>query len=124
MMKCNTPNVRCVESNMQTIDARDNTADVVCSSILSQHVPQRDMPNMMEEMCRVLRPGGRLAMTDVIMRKDMSDSVKNMVPSGCQPLKCGMQMSMYESHLKNAGFERKFSHSISPILVLGNKMRI
>lgn len=109
MIKCNIPNVRCVESNMQTIDARDNTTDVVCSSILSQHVPPRDVPNMMEEICRVLRSGGRLAMTDIIMRKEMPDSIKNMVPSGCQPLKNGMQMSMYESHLKNAGFERKFS---------------
>lgn len=108
MMKCNIPNVRCVESSMTTIDARDNTADVVCSSILSQHVPQRDMPNMMEEMCRVLRPGGRLAMTDVILRKEMPDSVKNMVPSGCNVLKTGMQMNMYKSQLKNAGFERKY----------------
>src|SRR5690606_976342 len=98
-----------VESNMQTIDARDNTADVVCSRVLSQHVAPRDVPNMMEEMCRVLSPGGRLAITDVIMRKDMPDSVKNMMPSWYQPLKNSMQMSMYESHLKNAGFERKSS---------------
>lgn len=107
MMKCNIPNIRCVESSMVTIDARDNTADVVCSSVLSQHVPPRDMPTLMEEMCRVLRPGGRLGMTDVIMRKEMPDSIKNVVPSGCHPLKTGIQMSTYESHLKNAGFERK-----------------
>ena len=109
MMRCNIPNIRCVESSMTTIDARDNTADVVITSILSSHVPPREMQSVLDEMIRVLKPGGRLCMTDIMMRKEMPETIRNAIPTACNMLKTGLMMALYESHLKSAGFQSKSS---------------
>ena len=107
MLRCNIPNVRCMESSMSTIEARDNTANVVMSKILSCNVPPREMQPMLDEIYRVLRPGGRICMTDVMMRKEMPETTRSAVPAACSMLKNGIMTTMYESYLKNAGFESK-----------------
>lgn len=109
MLRCNLSNVRCIESNMSSIDARDNSADVVMSSVLSNQIPPREMQSVLDEMFRVLRPGGRLTMTDVMMRKEMPDNVRNMIPTSGNAMKTMVQTNMYESYLKKAGFESKSS---------------
>ena len=111
MMRCNMPNFRCIESSMTTIEARDNTADVVMSSVLSNHVPQRDIQSVLDDSFRVLRPGGRVCIGDVMMRKEMPEAVRSAIPKNCNMLMTSMTMDMYQSYMRSAGFESKYNTS-------------
>lgn len=112
MMRCNLPNVRCNESSMTTLEARDNTADVLMSSVLSNHVPQRDIQSVLDESFRVLKPGGRASIAEVMIRKDMPDAVRSAIPKNCNMLSTSMTADMYQSYMRSAGFESK--HNTSP----------
>lgn len=48
----------------QHLDATDGSLDVVVSTLAFHHINQVDRPAVLEEMWRVLRPGGRLLLAD------------------------------------------------------------
>lgn len=109
MLRCNIPNVRCMESSMTTIDARDDTADVVMSSVLINHVPQRETQSVLEECFRVLKPGGRASITDVMMRKEIPEAVRSTIPKNCSMLLTNLTTDTFQSYMRSAGFESKYN---------------
>lgn len=50
-----------------TLAYEDGSFDRVFSSMMLHHVPRRDKPTSLAEMRRVLKPGGRLELMDIIM---------------------------------------------------------
>ncbi|SPO01451.1 uncharacterized protein DNG_04124 [Cephalotrichum gorgonifer] len=103
--ECTIPNVYFIESSVVVIDTRDGVADCVMSSLLGTHVPGQDIQAVQEELFRVMRPGGRIVFTDVMIRKEIPDSIGSTVPAACSILQTGIQPSVYEFYLRKAGFE-------------------
>ena len=65
----------CREGRMEDIPLPDATADVVISNgVINLSFRKR---KVVEEMFRVLRPGGRISITDIVSAKQLSQSIVN-----------------------------------------------
>ena len=67
--------MECHEGRMEDIPLPDETADVVLSNgVINLSFRKR---KVIEEMFRVLRPGGRISITDIVSAKQLSQSIVN-----------------------------------------------
>lgn len=65
----------CHEARMETIPVADETVDVVISNGVLNLSFQK--LQVMREMFRVLRPGGRLSITDIVTGRELSQNIVN-----------------------------------------------
>ncbi len=67
--------MECHEGRMEDIPLEDGTVDVVISNgVINLSFQKR---RVMEEMHRVLRPGGRISITDIVSGKQLSQDIVN-----------------------------------------------
>lgn len=67
--------IECREGRMEDIPAPDESVDVVISNgVVNLSFRKR---RVIEEIFRVLRPGGRLSLTDIVSAKQLSQSIVN-----------------------------------------------
>ncbi len=67
--------MECHEGRMEDIPIPDETVDVVISNgVINLSFQKR---KVVEEMYRVLRPGGRISITDIVSAKQLSQSIVN-----------------------------------------------
>ncbi|HSM16639.1 MAG TPA: methyltransferase domain-containing protein, partial [Gemmatimonadales bacterium] len=67
--------MECHEGRMEDIPLDDNSVDVVISNgVINLSFRKR---RVVEEMFRVLRPGGRISITDIVSAKQLSQSIVN-----------------------------------------------
>ncbi|TVY59932.1 Arsenite methyltransferase [Fusarium oxysporum f. sp. cubense] len=92
-------NVQFIESAITSIPLLDNTADCVINL-----VPAAEKQLEFNEIFRLLNPGGRIAISDILARKEFTEEMKKSITlyTGC--IAGASQVSDYETFLKNAGF--------------------
>ncbi|KAG8404996.1 hypothetical protein J3459_022322 [Metarhizium acridum] len=73
----NAPNVQFIESAITSIALADNVADCIISNCVINLVPKEDKQLAFNEMFRLLKPGGRLAISDILARKEFTEEIKN-----------------------------------------------
>ncbi|HEY7674392.1 MAG TPA: methyltransferase domain-containing protein [Burkholderiales bacterium] len=67
--------MECREGRMEEIPLPDGTADVVISNgVINLSFRKR---KVVQELFRVIKPGGRLAFTDIVSAKQLSESIVN-----------------------------------------------
>ena len=67
--------MECHEGRMEALPLPDGTADVIISNgVINLSFRKR---KVMEEMFRVLKPGGRISITDIVSAKQLSQSIVN-----------------------------------------------
>lgn len=103
--KSGTINVQFIESNITATTLPDSTADCVISNCVINLVPQSEKHLVFKEMWRVLKPGGRVAVSDILKKKSMPASMESNLSLyvGCISGTSGV--GEYEEWLKSAGFE-------------------
>ena len=69
------PNARVVQSDLSAVALPDRNADVVVSNCAINHAP--DKGAVFREVHRLLRPGGRFAVSDVVSEEPLPESVRN-----------------------------------------------
>jgi ubiquinone/menaquinone biosynthesis C-methylase UbiE len=69
------PNARVVKSDLAAIALPDRSADVLVSNCAINHAP--DKRAVYREVFRILRPGGRFAVSDVVSEEPLPESVRN-----------------------------------------------
>lgn len=82
----------------------NETVDVIISNCVINLSP--DKPQVFSEAFRVLKPGGRLAISDVVAGTELPDEIRNDLAlySGC--MAGASQVSELHDILKNSGFEQ------------------
>lgn len=89
---------------IENLPVADNVVDVIISNCVINLSP--DKPRVFAEALRVLKPGGRLAISDVVAFADLPDSIhKDMaLYTGC--IAGASMTSEIEKMLHEAGFEK------------------
>jgi SAM-dependent methyltransferase len=94
---------------IEHLPVSDGSIDVVISNCVVNLSP--DKPQVFDEACRVLRPGGRLAISDVVLTAAVPDEVRADPDSVAACVAGASTIDRLEAILANAGFE---SVNISP----------
>jgi arsenite methyltransferase len=103
--KSKASNVSIVEASITSIPLPSETANCIISNCVINLVPEVDKPKVFHEMFRLLKPGGRVAISDLVAKKELPiDMKQNMaLYVGCiAGVSAG---SDYEEYLKDAGFQ-------------------
>jgi arsenite methyltransferase len=99
--KAGATNVEFVKGEIEAIPLADESVDVVISNCVINL--SGDKPRVLGETARVLRPGGRLAFTDVVADPDMDDATRaDMIEwTGC--IAGALTVAEFERELVAAG---------------------
>jgi ubiquinone/menaquinone biosynthesis C-methylase UbiE len=101
--KAGVTNVEFLRGEMENIPLPANTADVIISNCVVNLSPDKDA--VLREAFRVLKPGGRVAIADIVTRDNLPESVRENMAlwTGC--IAGALTDSEYRSKLTAAGFE-------------------
>jgi len=95
-------NVEFRQGQIEAIPLADGEADVVISNCVINLSP--DKPAVFREMFRVLRPGGRVAVSDIVTRGPMSPLVAKSLESWAGCIAGALDVEEYRRGLAEAGF--------------------
>ena len=91
-------------AEIEHLPIADNTADIIISNCVINLSPHKEL--VFADAFRVLKPGGRLAISDVVATAVMPDEMKNdpILHAGCM---AGASLTdELEAMMKDAGFEQ------------------
>lgn len=89
---------------MEEIPLPDRSVDVIISNCVINLSPDKDA--VFHEACRVLRPGGRLSVSDMVVDGDLPQAIRNNLNAWAGCLAGALDESDYLSKIRAAGFER------------------
>jgi arsenite methyltransferase len=101
--KAGATNVEFLKGHIESIPLPSNTVDVIISNCVINL--SGDKKQVLAEAFRVLKPGGRFAVSDVIVRGGLPDTVKSSMAlwTGC--VAGALEESEFISLLRQVGFE-------------------
>jgi len=88
---------------IESLPVADNSVDVVVSNCVINLVP--DKRRVFKETFRVLKPGGRLMISDIVLLKELPDVIKNSVEAYIGCLSGAIMRDEYIGAIKAAGFQ-------------------
>jgi SAM-dependent methyltransferase len=100
--KAGANNVEFRLGEIEALPVADNSVDVIMSNCVINLSPEK--PRVFEEAFRVLRPGGRLAVTDIVATAELPEKVKNDLELHAGCVAGAARITELESALKKAGF--------------------
>jgi ubiquinone/menaquinone biosynthesis C-methylase UbiE len=96
-------NVEFLKGVIEEVPLPDDSVDVVISNCVVNLSP--DKRRTLREAFRVLRPGGRFAVTDVVADPEMDDATRRDMQSWTGCIAGALTPEEYEGHLTAAGFD-------------------
>jgi len=101
-LKGNYKNVEFRLGEIENLPVANDTADVIMSNCVINLAPNKK--KAFEEAFRVLRPGGRLMVSDIVLLKELPEAIKRKAhPASC--VKGAMMKAKYLETIRQAGFE-------------------
>ena len=98
-------NVEFVESRITDMSALDSgIANCVISNCVLNLVPATEKHVVFNEIFRLLKPGGRVALSDVLAKKPLPEKLKSDMAMYVGCIAGASMASDYEKFLKDAGF--------------------
>jgi arsenite methyltransferase len=101
--KAGVENVEFLKGEIEDIPLPDNSVDVIISNCVINL--SADKGQVLREAFRVLKPGGRFAVSDVVLRGDIPQRVRDSVMLWVGCVAGALQDSEYAAKLAEAGFE-------------------
>jgi arsenite methyltransferase len=102
--KAGAGNVEFLKGEIEKIPLPDNSVDVIISNCVINLAADKD--KVLREAFRVLKPGGRFAVSDVVVRGGVPADVRKSVEAWIGCLAGALEDSEYRSKLAEAGFDR------------------
>lgn len=101
--KAGVKNVEFLKGHIEDVPLPANSIDLIISNCVVNLSPNKDQ--VLSESFRVLKPGGRLAISDIVFLKKMPPPLKKNMEawSGC--IAGALERHQYISKLENAGFQ-------------------
>jgi arsenite methyltransferase len=101
--KAGVTNVEFLKGEIEHIPLPDNSVDVIISNCVINL--SSDKGRVLREAFRVLKPGGRFAVSDVVVRGDVPADIRRSVELWVGCVAGALQEAEYERLLKEAGFD-------------------
>jgi SAM-dependent methyltransferase len=95
-------NVEFLKGEIENIPLPDNSVDVILSNCVINLSADKD--RVLAEAFRVLKPGGRLAVSDVVVRGEVPDAVRQSMLLWVGCIAGAMEENEYVARLEKAGF--------------------
>ncbi len=95
-------NVEFLKGEIEKIPLPDNSVDVIISNCVINLSADKD--RVLREAFRVLRPGGRFAVSDIVARGEIPPEIRRSVELWMGCVAGALEESEYRSKLHNAGF--------------------
>lgn len=108
-------NVDFIESKITDIALQDEVADCIISNCVVNLVPDEEKQLVFNEMFRLLKPGGRVAISDILARKPLPDRIRKSMSLYVGCIAGASQVSEYEQYLAKAGFRGTFLPAFSTL---------
>jgi arsenite methyltransferase len=108
-------NVRWLKGFLEEIPLPDDSVDVVISNCVINLSP--DKAKVLNEATRVLKPGGRFAVTDVVADADLADEIRQDQAQWAACIAGALTFEEYEGLLEAAGLtavEIRETHRVHP----------
>lgn len=102
--KAGIQNAEFLEGEIENIPLPDNSVDVILSNCVVNL--SADKGRVLREAFRVLKPGGRLAISDVVVSGDVPEEIRKSVELWIGCIAGALHDHEYASKLAEAGFER------------------
>ena len=100
--KAGAENVEFLKGEIESIPLPDNSVDVIISNCVINLSADKD--RVLREAFRVLKPGGRLAVSDVVTRGAIPNEIRQKVLLWVGCIAGALEETEYQSKLKAAGF--------------------
>jgi len=101
--KSNHRNVEFRLGDIENISVADSSVDVVISNCVINLAP--DKRRVFMEAFRVLKPGGRLMISDIVLLKELPDLIKNSIEAYVGCLSGAIMRDKYIDAIRAAGFQ-------------------
>lgn len=88
---------------IEALPVEDNTVDVIISNCVINLVPDKE--KAFQEAFRVLRPGGRLMVSDIVLLKGLPDFVKQSIEAYVGCIAGAVKKDKYLEAIRSAGFK-------------------
>ena len=95
---------RCLKSDIEELPVEDDSVDVIISNCVINLAP--DKAKVFGEAFRVLRPGGRILISDIVLEKPLPKAVRDDVKSYTGCLGGAILEKEYLQLIHDAGFEK------------------
>ncbi len=95
-------NVEFLKGEIEKIPLPDNSVDVIISNCVINLSSDKD--RVLREAFRVLRPGGRFAVSDVVVRGEVPDEVRQSMLLWVGCISGALEEQEYKAKLEEAGF--------------------
>jgi SAM-dependent methyltransferase len=102
--KAGISNVEFLKGEIESIPLPDNSVDVVISNCVINLSADKD--RVLREAFRVLKPGGRFAVSDVVTRGEILPEIRQSILAWVGCIAGALEESDYRNKLHAAGFEQ------------------
>ncbi|MGD8627247.1 MAG: arsenite methyltransferase [Anaerolineae bacterium] len=102
--KIGATNVDFRYGEMEEMPLADASVDVIISNCVINLSPDKD--TVFGEAYRVLKPGGRLSISDIVVDGDLPSSIRNRLDAWAGCIAGALDESVYLDKIRAAGFER------------------
>ena len=102
--RLNVSNVEFRQGYLEQVPVEDASIDVVISNCVINLTPDKFV--VFKEIARVLKPGGRLAFSDMVSNGPVPEALRKDVESWGACLGGALEVKEWERGLKEAGFEK------------------
>src|SRR5206468_1271283 len=100
--KAGATNVEFLKGTIESIPLPDNSVDVIISNCVINLSSDNDA--VLREAFRVLKPGGRFAVSDVVVRGDVPPGIRRSMELWVGCIAGALEESEYAAKLRDAGF--------------------
>src|SRR5271166_3984525 len=101
--KAGVENVEFLKGEIEAIPLPDNSVDVIISNCVINLSGDKD--RVLKEAFRVLKPGGRFAVSDIVTRGEVPEDIRKNVLAWAGCIAGALDENDYAGKLANAGFE-------------------
>jgi arsenite methyltransferase len=98
-------NVSFIEAKINSVPLPDSSVDCIISNCVINLVPKEDKASVFKEVFRLLKPGGRAALSDILAKKQLSQDIADNMALYVGCVAGASQIADYEEYLRMAGFQ-------------------